>query len=475
MIFSSFRFLIFFPLVLLLYFACKRLRYRQYLLLMASYVFYASWDPRFLSLIIISTLVDYVVGLRLPGCTSDRKRLAWLMVSIIVNLGILCTFKYAGFFIGSFQALLGFVGLQTNPVMLDLILPVGISFYTFQTMSYSLDIYRRKLEPTRNFIEFAVFVAFFPQLVSGPIVRAVEFLPQIRRNIVIWWTDVAEGINRFAIGFTKKVFIADNVSGYVDRIFENPSGYDAATVWMGSIGFAVQVYCDFSGYSDMAIGSARIMGFRLPENFRFPFTATNIGDFWRRWHITLYSFMRDYLYIALGGSRVGQARLLFNVLFTMTIIGLWHGANWQFVAWGFFNGLLIVGYRLLMIPISRSGGTMKFLDTLPGKILRVFIVNIFFFIGLAIFRAPHIFVSVESVWRMLIFDGAGERLFDPLILWFYGLVMVCSVACELNLPGRIAARATLPLPLQVLGYTALIVFLAIFGACDTQAFVYFQF
>jgi alginate O-acetyltransferase complex protein AlgI len=457
----------------MLYYACRRLRYRQTVLLLASYVFYASWDPRFLSLIIFSTLVDYVVGLRLPQAETQGKRKAWLMVSLFANLGVLGFFKYFNFFLGSFQELLILIGFDVDPTVYSIILPVGISFYTFQTMSYSLDIYRGKIEPTRNLLEFALFVACFPQLVAGPIVRAVELLPQIRRNVANRWEDVSEGANRFMQGFTKKVLIADNVAPFVDMVHQNPGQYDSITCWAGAIGFAVQVYCDFSGYSDMAIGSARLLGFRLPENFRFPFTAMNVAEFWRRWHITLYSFMRDYLYISLGGSRVKPGRVAFNVVLTMTLVGLWHGANWQFVAWGFYNGVLIVCYRLILIPIQKFKALGAFLDTILGKILKVALNNILFFIGLGIFRCLNIGASVENVYRMLTFDMEGERAIDWWVIFFYGLVLLSNIACEFNWPSRIAKKT--PLPLQYVGYVLLIVVLVLFGPKNTQAFVYFQF
>jgi alginate O-acetyltransferase complex protein AlgI len=309
--------------------------------------------------------------------------------------------------------------------------------------------------------------------VAGPIVRAVELLPQIKRGAANRWVDVAEGTNRFIQGFTKKVLVADNLAPFVDQVFANPDRFDAVTCWAGSIGFAVQVYCDFSGYSDMAIGSARLLGFRLPENFRFPFTAMNVADFWRRWHITLYSFMRDYLYIGLGGSRAGTKRVIFNVLFTMTLVGFWHGANWQFIAWGFYNGVLIVLYRFLMIPIHRFGRLRHFLESLLGRIFRVVLSNILFFIGLGIFRCLDIGTSVETVGRMLTFDMEGERFINGWVFFFYALVLLSNIACEFDLFGRAAKRV--PLPLQWIGYALLIIILVIFAPNNTQAFVYFQF
>ncbi|MBU0754486.1 MAG: MBOAT family protein [Planctomycetes bacterium] len=473
MIFSSFRFLIFFPVVLLLYFSCRRLRYRQWVLLVASYVFYASWDPRFLSLIVFSTLVDYWVGLRLPRAVTPTRKKGWLLVSLVANLGILGFFKYANFFIGSFQGFMILAGFEVTPSVLNIVLPVGISFYTFQTMSYSLDIYRDRIEPTDHFLEFALFVAFFPQLISGPIVRAVELLPQIKRGVLNRWVDISEGASRFVQGFAKKVLVADNVAPFVDQIFRDPGQYDGLTLWMGSIGFAVQVYCDFSGYSDMAIGSARILGFRLPENFRFPFTALNVSDFWRRWHITLYSFMRDYLYISLGGSRVNPVRLAFNVVLTMTLVGFWHGANWQFLAWGFYNGLLIVGHRIILFPVRAVRGLERFLNTLGGKVLRFALTNLLFIIGLAIFRCPHLGASVHTLGRMFHLESLGERIIDGWVLFFYGLILLTNLACEADLPRRLAKKASLPF--RIAAFVLLIVVLVLFGPKNTEAFVYFQF
>jgi alginate O-acetyltransferase complex protein AlgI len=473
LIFSSFRFLLFFPIVLLLYFTCRRLRYRQYLLLVASYVFYASWNPIYLSLIVISTVIDYVAGMRIPTARTPAAKRGWLLVSVVVNLGILVYFKYANFFIESFQDLLGVFGVESDPFLLVYVLPVGISFYTFQSMSYSLDIYRGHLKPTKDFVTFAVFVAFFPQLVAGPIVRAVEFLPQIRQNMLSRWSDFSEGGHRFLVGLTKKLLIADNLAPYVDKVFRDVPAYDGLTIWMGALGFAVQVYCDFSGYTDMAIGSARILGFRLPENFKYPLMARNVADFWRRWHITLYSFMRDYLYIFLGGSRVSSARLAFNGIFTMTVVGLWHGANWPMITWGFFNGLLVVGYRFMMIPIKKSPTAVRFLDSILGVLLRVAVVNVLFVIGLAIFRAPTIGNSMLGVWHMLTLDSAGQSLFDGRVWLFYAVVLLFSFACEYDLPSKLIRRT--PFALKCPAYAFVIVLLVLYGVHDTSPFVYFQF
>lgn len=490
MIFSSFRFLVFFPVVLLLYGLSRNLRYRQWLLLVASYVFYASWDPRFLALIFGSTLVDFVVGAKLGRETHAVRRKLWLSVSLAANLGVLGFFKYFNFFADSLRATFAEFGVLVDPAgalaslvpalpvdpatgLLDIVLPVGISFYTFQTMSYSLDIYRGKLEPQRDFVTFALFVAFFPQLVAGPIVRAVELLPQLERTLRVRWDDVSIGVRRFAIGFVKKVFLADNVAPHVDRIFADPGGFDGVTLWIGAIGFAAQCYCDFSGYTDMAIGCGRVMGFRLPENFRFPFTAVNVADFWRRWHITLYSFMRDYLYFALGGSRVGPVRLLVNAMITMTLVGFWHGADWQFVLWGAYNGVLVISHRLTGIAIAKRPAVERWCETLPGVFARVALTNVLFFISFAIFRSASAGDAVSMVGRMLVFDDAGRRLVLAWPLFAFACVLASNVACEFDLPRRISERAG---PVLVgVSFAVLVIGLTLFAPANSQAFVYFQF
>ena len=473
MIFSSFRFLIFFPVVLVFYFSCKRLRYRQTLLLIASYIFYASWDPRFLILIWISTIVDYITGFMIHRTDTPAGKRWWLITSVCANLGLLGFFKYANFFISSFQGLMNAVGFHADPVVLNIVLPLGISFYTFQTMSYTLDIYRGKMKPTKNLLEYALFVAFFPQLVAGPIVRAIELLPQIKRGAENRWEDISSGMARFIQGFTKKVLVADNLAPYVNSVFEDPGACNGVTLWLGGIGWGVQIFCDFSGYSDMAIGAAKVMGFRLPENFRFPLAALNVAEFWRRWHITLYSFIRDYFYIAIGGSRGSTQRVLFNVLLTMTLVGLWHGADWQFIFWGLYNGMLIVGYRLLLMLVQRVPVFDAFLKTFLGKVSRLALNNIMFFIGNSIFRCPNIRDSLTTMWRMITFDTAGKLLFDPWVLIFYGVVLLSSLACEIDLFNRIAKKT--PLPLRYAAFVLLLLILVLFSPHNTEAFVYFQF
>lgn len=339
MIFTEFRFFVFAAIVLAIYWAIPTDKYRKGWLLLVSYFFYGMWDWRFLSLIFLSTGVDYAVGLAMEA-QSDEKKKRWLLIlSLAVNLGVLGYFKYWNFFVDSFADAAGSMGLTVDPILLDIILPVGISFYTFQTLSYTLDIYRGSLRATRSLLDFSLFVAFFPQLVAGPIVRARDFLHQLDRKRAWAEVDLRWALTLFLLGFFKKACVADNLAPYVDGFFENPALYGTIDSWLATLMYSAQIYCDFSGYSDMAIAMAGLMGYRLTENFNAPYFASDIADFWRRWHISLSSWLRDYLYISLGGNRGGQLRTYRNLILTMLLGGLWHGASWNFVLWGAIHGV----------------------------------------------------------------------------------------------------------------------------------------
>lgn len=344
MLFPSLAFLAFFPTVLLVDLALQRRPGpRKVFLLLASYFFYACWDWRFLGLIWASTLVDWFVGNALARTEGDRKRRWLLVISLGVNLGLLATFKYLNFFIESAAAFLALFGLGPESVRtLDIILPVGISFYTFQTLSYSIDIFRGKLKPAESFVDFALFVAFFPQLVAGPIVRARDFLPQLKRNPGTTREGISDGLYDIISGLFKKVVIADTLgAGLVDPLYADPASFGAAGTLAGIYGYAFQLYGDFAGYSQIAIGVARILGFRLPENFRAPYIARNLADMWARWHITLSTWVRDYMFMPLGGYRRGVWFGAFNLFLTFVLMGLWHGAGWNFIAFGAYNGLVL--------------------------------------------------------------------------------------------------------------------------------------
>jgi len=367
MLFNSIDFALFLPIVFILYWFVfnRNLRVQNALLLVASYTFYGWWDYRFLALILISSVVDYLAGMQIASTGCPGKRKAWLLLSLFTNLGLLGFFKYANFFIDSFVRMLTILGLSVNQSSLQVILPVGISFYTFQTLSYTIDIYRGKIKPTRDVVAFFTFVAFFPQLVAGPIERAKSLLPQFLNRRRFDAAGATDGMRQILWGLFKKVAVADTCARLVNEIFANYQQYESGDLILGVIYFAFQIYGDFSGYSDIAIGTARLFGFGLMRNFAFPYFSRDIAEFWRRWHISLSTWFRDYVYIPLGGSRVKPLHHIRNTLITFTVSGFWHGANWNFIFWGFLNGL----YYLPLMLSNRVKTHMDMAATgkrLPG-------------------------------------------------------------------------------------------------------------
>lgn len=354
MLFNSIDFFVFLPIVFILYwFICKKnLRLQNLLIVVASYVFYGWWDWRFLSLIIFSTLVDYTIGVRLSDEENSKKRKLYLWTSILVNLGFLGFFKYYNFFIDNLVTAFTFFGNELQVSSLKIILPVGISFYTFQTLSYTIDVYRRKLTPTRDFVAFAAFVSFFPQLVAGPIERATNLLPQFYQKRKFTYNKAVDGLRQMLWGLFKKVVIADNCAMFANEFFNNYSEYGGSSLLLGAFFFTFQIYGDFSGYSDIAIGTSRLFGFDLKQNFAFPYFSRDIAEFWRRWHISLSTWFRDYLYIPLGGSRGGTIMKLRNTFIIFIVSGFWHGANWTFIVWGALNAIYFL--PLLLTNRNRS-------------------------------------------------------------------------------------------------------------------------
>jgi alginate O-acetyltransferase complex protein AlgI len=349
MLFNSIDFAIFLPIVFILYWFVtnKNLKLQNLLIVVASYLFYGWWDYRFLSLILFSTIVDYSVGIGLLKQKNKTKRKILLWTSILVNLGFLGFFKYYNFFLDNFITAFSFFGTEIKANSLNIILPVGISFYTFQTLSYSIDVYKRKLEPTKDFIAFSAFVSFFPQLVAGPIERARNLLPQFYKKRTFDYSKAVDGMRQILWGLFKKIVIADNCAVFADQIFNNSHDYSGSTLVLGAIFFAFQIYGDFSGYSDIAIGTARLFGFNLMQNFAFPYFSRDIAEFWRRWHISLSTWFRDYLYIPLGGSRGTNYFKIRNVFIIFLVSGFWHGANWTFIIWGGLNALYFLPIMLL--------------------------------------------------------------------------------------------------------------------------------
>lgn len=365
MLFNSIDFAIFLPIVFLLYWFVtnKNLKLQNLLIVVASYVFYGWWDWRFLSLIVFSTVVDYTVGRQLRTEENQLKRKILLWTSILVNLGFLGFFKYYNFFIDNFITAFSFFGTEIQGNTLNIILPVGISFYTFQTLSYSIDVYKRKLEPTKDFIAFSAFVSFFPQLVAGPIERATHLLPQFYKKRTFDYSKAVDGMRQILWGLFKKIVIADNCAEYANLIFNNSADYSGSTLVLGALFFTFQIYGDFSGYSDIAIGTSRLFGFDLMRNFNFPYFSRDIAEFWRRWHISLSTWFRDYLYIPLGGSSGGTWMKVRNTFIIFIVSGFWHGANWTFIVWGALNAIYF-------LPLLLTNNNRNNLETVAlGKLL----------------------------------------------------------------------------------------------------------
>ena len=342
MLFNSLEYLIFLPVVFIIYWLLKNSYKKQnILLLISSYIFYGWWDYRFLSLIIFSSFLDYFVGQKIEDAIGDKNKKHWLLVSLFSNLGLLGVFKYYNFFADSFASTMSNIGWEVNDLTLNIILPVGISFYTFQTLSYSIDIYRNQIKASRDIVGFFTFVSLFPQLVAGPIERASNLIPQIERKRNLNITLIKTGVFQIFIGLFRKVAIADNLGIYVDSVYSNYEIHNSSTLLVATIFYAFQIYFDFSGYSDIAIGSAKLFGFKFNRNFNFPYFSRTLTEFWRRWHMSLSFWLRDYLYISLGGNRKGIIITYRNLLLTMLIGGLWHGSSWNFVIWGGIHGLFL--------------------------------------------------------------------------------------------------------------------------------------
>lgn len=451
----------------------SRERFRIVWLLVASYVFYASWNYQLLVLILFSTVLDYTAGWKIHSAESKGRKKFWLVCSLAGNLGVLGLFKYADFFLQSFQKASTTLGMGLDVPLLHLVLPVGISFYTFQTLSYTIDIYREKLEPVDNPLKFALFVAFFPQLVAGPIVRATEFLPQLLEAPDFEADEQNYGLYLLGVGFVKKVVIADYIAiNFVDRVFENPAMYSSLEVATGIYGYALQIYCDFSGYTDIAIGSALLLGFQLPENFNRPYLARSLRTFWHRWHISLSSWLRDYLYIPLGGSRHGSWATYRNLFITMLLGGLWHGASWNFVIWGAIHGLGLAATRMY-----QRWRETNHPDFEPGPIWEaasVFLTFHFVCFAWIFFRAPTFPKAMEVLEALAPMTAYVPNLTPVLALLIFGTLFVHF------LPKRWEERAAeefirLPAVAQATLLIGVAMLLQRVKSAQVVPFIYFQF
>ncbi|WP_136480582.1 MBOAT family O-acyltransferase [Cognatitamlana onchidii] len=475
MLFNSVTFLIFLPTVFILYWFVfkKSLTVRNILLLVASYVFYGWWDYRFLGLIIASTLVDFTLGICLSNKKFDAYRKLFLIISLVFNLGLLGFFKYYNFFIDSWVSAWGLVGVEFHPSTLQIILPVGISFYTFQTLSYTIDIYRKKLAPTKDFVSFAAYVAFFPQLVAGPIERASHLLPQFSKIKSFDFEFAKSGVGLIVWGLFKKIVVADNCAYFVNQIFENPIGYSTLELWIGVLFFSFQIYGDFSGYSDIAIGVSRLFGFDLMTNFKFPYFSRNIAEFWRRWHISLSSWFRDYLYIPLGGSRGNKWQQTRNVFIIFIVSGFWHGANWTFVIWGGIHASLFI--PLLLINKNRkyvNAHNYKLKDGI--SVLLTFIIVSFAWVY---FRADNITFALEYTFRMFSIDDFSiTSLYKTSKTLLFALISVFSILVMLWLEFRAVKKKYNEVHLSGFGLLCISVLILFLGVFKNPAeFIYFQF
>ncbi len=479
MLFNSLDFAVFLPLVFLLYWTLRGSHRNagNVILLIASYVFYGWWDPRFLALIAFSTLVDYFLGRSLDGTLDSGRRKAYLWTSLGVNLGLLGYFKYANFFLEQLDGAFTLLGQPIHADRLDIILPVGISFYTFQTLSYTLDVYHKRLAATRDPIAFAAYVSFFPQLVAGPIERATNLLPQFATPRVFSSPQAVDGLRQILWGLFKKVVIADNCAEQVDRIFGSYATQDGSTLLLGAVLFAFQIYGDFSGYSDIAIGTARLFGFSLMRNFAFPYFSRDIAEFWRRWHISLSTWFRDYLYVPLGGSRGGTAMKVRNTFIIFLVSGFWHGANWTFVVWGALNAV----YFLPLLLAKRNRQNLgivaegRLLPSVPD-LVRMATTFILTCVAWVFFRAPDVGTALAYLGGM-----ADASLFTVPTIGQLALVPLIILFIAVEWSGREGEYALerlwlgWPRLLRWSAYSTLIFLMGMFMRTEETPFIYFQF
>ena len=475
MLFNTLQFWIFFAFVLCVY-ALLRRRGQNLFLLVGSYFFYACWDWRFLSLLLLSSTTDWLLANAIARSRGTPKAKRWVAMSVLINLLFLGFFKYFNFFVDSADVLLATLGLDAITFHLNVVLPVGISFYTFQSISYIVDVYRSEIEPARDPVEFALFVAFFPHMVAGPIMHSSALLPQMQQDRRMRFRDIASGFNLAMWGLFKKVVVADNLAAIAGPIFRHEHGFRPGPIHLGAMAFAFQIYCDFSGYTDIARGVARIMGFTLMDNFNHPYFSTSITDFWRRWHISLSSWLRDYLYLPLGGNRQGALKTYRNLSLTMLLGGVWHGAGWTYVIWGAYQGALLVLERLF-------GGKRLILEWSRARtpwaraawVARVLICFHFVCLGWIIFRCE----NVGALWRMTrnFMDVRGWLRMPHEMTLHAALFIAPLLVVDLVdfFVGREQAILRAPWPLRALVYLVALYAFIVFGRFESNAFIYFQF
>ena len=482
MLFNSIDFAVFLPIVFVLYWFVfsKSIKLQNLLIVFASYVFYGWWDLRFLTLILFSTLVDFAVGIKLSQENQKSKRRLLLLTSVLVNLGFLGLFKYYNFFLDNFTNAFTVLGYNFDGHSLSIILPVGISFYTFQTLSYTIDVYRKNLNPTKDIIAFTAFVSFFPQLVAGPIERATNLLPQFYRERKFDYSKAVDGMRQILWGLFKKVVIADNCAVFVNFIFDNSSELSGSSLALGAILFSFQIYCDFSGYSDIAIGTSRLFGFNLKQNFAFPYFSRDIAEFWRRWHISLSTWFRDYLYIPLGGSRGGLLNKVRNTLIIFVVSGFWHGANWKFIIWGALNAiyflpLLLTNNNRVNLEIVAKNRVLPSISECL-KMSATFSLVAFAWIFFRAENFSHATSYIEAMFSISLFSI--PEILTPKITMVYTLLLIpILLVTEWLQRGELHGLSIerLRRPERWIIYTTVLIMIVTFGKFGESEFIYFQF
>lgn len=480
MIFPSLAFFTFFIVVFTTHWAIIRSESKRLSwLLIASYFFYMTWNAKLVSLVLLSTLIDYFLARGIASSEDPRRRKLLLTGSIVSNLGILAVFKYTNFFLDSAGAGAALFGWNLSLPMLHIALPIGISFYTFQSMSYTLDVYSGRIKPSKSLRDFALFISFFPQLIAGPIVRARQFMPQLEKPRRFLAENFVLGFDLFLMGLIKKVFVADRLSVYVDIVYKDPLFYDGLTSWLATIAYAFQIYCDFSGYSDMARGLGRVFGFDIPVNFKTPYLSKNISEFWTRWHITLSQWLRDYLFTGMGGYRCSRLLSLRNLFLTMFLGGLWHGASWTFAAWGIFHGGLLVLRRFFnqLLGSIDSGIRSPLWDSAKGVLSRGLVFALVC-VGWVLFRSQTFAGAWHMLGKMFGAIGGGHRLISEYSLLLIAGMFVYDLAAysvEKSKTDVTTWLQSCPPLGKAFCYAAVILLLLVFAPHETDPFIYFQF
>ena len=473
MLFNSLTFVVFFVVVLALHYAPLPWRVKKFNLLIASYIFYGAWSPPFVILLWISTALDWWVTKAIYATESARRRRSLLMLSVFGNLGLLGYFKYGDFLLQNFSHLMGAIGLEYRPPAWDIVLPVGISFYTFQTMSYTLDVYLRRAQPAKSFLDFALFVTFFPQLVAGPIVRPTDLIPQFAKPHVATARQLGWGLMLMVVGLFQKIVLADGLLAPVaEKVFEAKELLPPLDAWVGTLAFSGQIFFDFAGYTTTAIGASLALGFSLIDNFRYPYAAIGFSDFWRRWHISLSTWLRDYLYVPLGGNRKGPVRTYVNLMLTMLLGGLWHGAAWTFVVWGGLHGVYLCAERFLRARI----GHLEIWKTIPARIGLALLTYALVNITWVFFRAQNFATASRMLTSMLFIDGSGK----PILTTWFLLSATVTIAGMLIVHWRMRHRAfhdeVARMPAVAVGVLwGVMLFLIVITQGGGNAFIYFQF